>query len=72
MSDKKETKLPEPKSDPANKLLSAEVAAQYEIVNWTGGHRQNFGKFGIVDLKVLTPKDAELLVKMKFTKIIRK
>lgn len=48
------------------------VAEQYEVINWKGGHRQVFGRFGEVDLTTLTPKRAERLIKGGFTKLRRK
>lgn len=59
-------------TDPANKHLPAEVAALYEVVNWQGGHRQHFGRYGIVDLKNMTITRADRLVNTKFSKLRRK
>ena len=56
----------------ANTFLRASVARKYELVNWTGGHKQVFGPFGEVDLKTLTLAKAEALVKSGFTKLIAK
>lgn len=53
--------------------LPAEVAKVYDLVNWTGGHKQDFGiVFGTVDLSTLTVAKAESLVKKGFTKLVRK
>lgn len=55
-----------------NKLLTKEVAVQFEVVDWKGGHAQEFGKFGLVDLKTLTIAQAERLVKFGFSKLRKK
>ena len=55
-----------------HKKLSKEVAEQFEIVDWWGGHKQFFGKFGTVDLSTLTIQQAERLVGMGFSKIVKK
>ena len=52
-----------------NQVLRQEVAERFEIVDWWGGNRQNFGKFGIVDLSTMTVAQAQRLVNMGFTKI---
>ena len=52
-----------------NQALPQEVAQRFEIMDWWGGHRQNFGKFGIVDLSTMTVAQAQRLVNMGFTKI---
>lgn len=49
--------------------LNKAVAEKYEVVNWSGGHVQNFGKLGIVDLSKLTIPDADALVKKGFVKL---
>jgi hypothetical protein len=55
--------------------LNAEVAKDYELVDWTGGHRQDFGKYsswlqgGVLDLSTLTLDQAARLVEMKFPKL---
>lgn len=53
----------------AKVTLPAEVAAKYDLVGWHGGHRQNFGKYGIIDLHTLTLKQADRLVEKGFTKL---
>lgn len=53
--------------------LPAEVAKDFELVDWPGPQKKlYFGKFGIVDLETITPKQAESLVKRKFSKIRQK
>lgn len=49
--------------------LPAEVAEKFTLVNWVGGHRQNFGKFGVIDLTKITVDQATSLVKRGFTKL---
>lgn len=49
--------------------LSREVAEKYETVNWNGGHRQDFGTFGVVDLSTMTIQQADALVKKGFKKL---
>jgi len=53
----------------AKVTLPAEVAAKYDLVGWHGGHRQNFGKYGIIDLHTITLKQADRLVEKGFTKL---
>jgi hypothetical protein len=55
--------------NPANQLLPSDVASEYEVINWVGGHRQRFGNFGVVDLKLMTLEKAERLVKYGFSKL---
>lgn len=52
--------------------LPAEVAEQYELVDWVGGHRQNFGRHGVVDLSKMTLRRADALVRAGFSKLRRK
>lgn len=52
--------------------LPSEVAAKYKLVNWVGGHRQNFGSFGDVDLSKLTLERADRLYLRKFPKLVLK
>ncbi len=52
--------------------LPAEVAEQYELVNWVGGHRQTFGRHGAIDVTKLTLRRAEALVRAGFSKLRRK
>ena len=53
--------------------LPPELAEKYELVNWRGGHRQNFGPvIGDVDLTTLTEAGCEKLILRGFTKIRRK
>ncbi|HQU52016.1 MAG TPA: hypothetical protein PK643_03340 [Saprospiraceae bacterium] len=56
----------------ANKYLSKEVADQFKVTDWSGGHRQVFGRFGVIDLKELTITRANALVEMGFRKLVRK
>lgn len=49
--------------------LPTEVAAKYDLVNWTGSHRQVFGAFGTIDLTELTLEKADRLYKRKFPKL---
>lgn len=60
------------KLDPANSHLPKEVSEHYEVVNWHGGHEQNFGRFGMVNLKTITLTRATALVKQKFGKLRKK
>ena len=50
-------------------LLPPEVAEKIEVINWTGGHRQVFGRFGTVDLSTLTIQQAESLIARGFSKL---
>lgn len=50
-------------------MLPTDVAKKYELVDWKGGSRQVFGRFGVVDLNTLTVKQAEKLVRMGFPKL---
>lgn len=53
--------------------LPSEVAKVFDLVNWTGGVKQDFGPvFGTVDLSTLTVQKAENLVRKGFTKLARK
>jgi len=49
--------------------LPAEVAAKYDLVNWVGGHRVNFGPFGLIDLNTITLAQADRLHEKGFTKL---
>lgn len=49
--------------------LPAEVAAKYELVDWVGGHRQIFGKHGVVDLQTITLARADKLFRDGFKKL---
>lgn len=54
-------------------MLNIEVSKEFELVNWTGGHRQFFGaKFGIIDLKQINLQQASRLVQMGFPKLKKK
>lgn len=53
----------------SNVKLPAEVAEQYELVDWVGGHRQTFGRHGVVDLSNITLRRAEALVRAGFSKL---
>jgi len=52
-----------------NAALPDEVAQEYELVNWTGGAVQNFGKFGRIDLNTLTLAQARQLHAKGFSKL---
>lgn len=52
--------------------LPEAVAKEYELINWTGGHRQNFGRFGDIDISKMTPAFAARLVQMGFSKLKKK
>lgn len=52
-----------------NTWLPPEVAEKYEVVNWTGGHQQQFGRFGRINLKKLTLDKATLLIRGEFSKL---
>lgn len=52
--------------------LPEDVAEKFEVKNWKGGHRQDFGLFGVVDLINLTIPKAERLVKRGFSKLVIK
>lgn len=53
--------------------LPAEVAAKYDLVNWVGGHTQDFGAvWGTVNVNTLTLRKAENLVKKGFPKLVAK
>lgn len=51
-------------------MLPKEVADKYELVDWTGGHRQFFGsRYGTVDLKEMTLSQADRLYRRGFPKL---
>jgi hypothetical protein len=54
---------------PTPNLLPDEVAQEYELVNWTGGAVQNFGRFGLVNLNTLTLAQARQLHAKGFSKL---
>lgn len=56
----------------SNVKLPAEVAEQYELVNWVGGYRQTFGRYGVVDVSTITLRRADALVRAGFSKLRRK
>jgi hypothetical protein len=60
------TQAPE-KSTPSP--LPKAVAKHFDLVDWVGGHRQNFGRFGNIDLKTLTLDQAKRLAKAGFSKL---
>lgn len=68
----KSIKIEKRVENPSNDLLPAIVAAEYEVVNWQGGHRQRFGTFGVVDLKLMTLEKAEHLVRYGFSKLVKR
>lgn len=51
----------------ANKALSAEVSAKYKVVEWNKntGIKIHHTKYGIINLKKITVKKVEALIKMK-------
>lgn len=49
--------------------LPTDVAAKFKLVNWQGGKKQNFGKFGIVDLETITIQTATRLHNKGFSKL---
>lgn len=55
-----------------NSWLPADTSAKYEVVDWVGSHRQIFGRFGVIDLKNLSPRQAGSLVKRGFSKLREK
>lgn len=55
-----------------NVTLSPVLAKDFELVGWVGGERQNFGKFGVVNLNTLTKAQANSLVRRGFTKLAKK
>jgi hypothetical protein len=52
--------------------LPEEVAKNYELVNWVGGPRQHFGRYGDIDLDKMTEAQAQRLVQMGFPRIKKK
>ena len=74
MADEKQAIKPttKAKEDPANAYLPREVAEHYEVIGWQGSHKQNFGKFGIIDIKTMTLTRAGSLVSRGFKKLTRK
>lgn len=53
----------------ANKFLPADTRKDYRVVGWVGGHTQDFGKHGIINLTTLTPLQAARLVRNNFSKL---
>ena len=49
--------------------LPPAVTAKYELVDWTGGHTQHFGKWGKVSIKDMSLAKADILFKAKFPKL---
>jgi hypothetical protein len=49
--------------------LPSDVAAHFELVEWTGGTRQHFGKYGLVDLEKITLTQAKKLASKGFPKL---
>lgn len=49
-----------------------ELAKEFKLVDWVGGHVQNFGRFGTIDLSKLTQEGVERLIAKGFTKIEKK
>ncbi|MEL7118625.1 MAG: hypothetical protein AAFO07_04270 [Bacteroidota bacterium] len=52
--------------------LNEVVAKEYKLVDWVGGSKQHFGKFGIVDITTMTLLQARRLVQRKFPKLKQK
>ena len=48
------------------------VAAEFELHQWQGSHKQYFGRFGTIDLNKITLDQAERLVSMGFNRIRKK
>lgn len=46
--------------------LPEDVAARYDLVNWKGPGKQDFGRYGTIDIERLTPARASVLVARKF------
>lgn len=59
----------QPMEAEANKFLPADTRKDYRVVGWVGGHTQDFGRFGIVNLTTLTTLQAARLVRGKFSKL---
>ena len=55
-----------------SEYLPESTAQEYKLVNWVGGHTQDFGKHGTIDLRKLTPQRAAVLVAKGFKKLIKK
>ena len=49
--------------------LPAAVAQKYTLVNWVGGSKQHFGKYGTIDVTKLTMRRADKLFSMGWSKI---
>jgi len=54
---------------PKHITLPAEVAKHYKLVNYKGGAKQFWGKFGKIDISTLTLKQADLLAQRGWTKL---
>ena len=48
------------------------VAAEFELHQWQGSHKQYFGRFGTIDLNKITLDQARRLVSMGFNRIRKK
>ena len=49
--------------------LPKEVSNKFKTVDWVGGHEQNFGRWGMINLKEMTLRRAETLVRKGFPKL---
>lgn len=69
------TPIEEPPKTKVEKLSAAdshllpEVAKRIRTVNWKGGHRQVFGRFGTIDLTTLRVGRARRLIQQGFKKL---
>jgi len=57
---------------PYQPKLPEAVAEHFELVDWKGGPRQAFGRFGVVDLRTITLQRANSLVQRGFGKLRRR
>lgn len=66
------TSIPKFAADDPNRFLKPEVAAKYQVVNWSGNEAMVFPNIGTINLKELTAQQAEGLVRRGFKKIQKK
>lgn len=59
---------PKAVKDP-NEYLPKAIQAKFEVVNWVGGSLQHFGRFGEIDLTMLSLVKAQSLVRRGFSKL---
>lgn len=52
--------------------LKDDVAQKYNLVGWSGGHKQLFGSMGIVDINEINLSKADALVKRGFKYLVLK